>query len=462
MKKFTALFMVIIIVLTFSACKKEKQPKNTETENKPKVEEITSLAVDENIAIQYYAATKEIIPLHFSSEASSLGGGYVELTQNDLECYMADVTGDKINDLIVTVGAVYRVYTMKNGYPKCIYNAYTGIMATETSLVEYKGDYYTKCASGSSTTGMTVSLVQHIDGEEVTYAESREVYDEKYEIIGYEMNGKMVSEKEYEEFNKAVENHVEYYPASKLLEKSATIKPIKDSKINYEKVYKEFVNRYEEEIGAKTGLITHLDMEYINAEPYKAEEGFVTHIVKDFNSDGVDDIITVQEVEDNSTDFAESNSSLYIKAYTVANEKIICMDAYYLKSVLPLFSYVDITTKDKLLMVSNIGAWLGDPAYNEHYIISISGTHFVVEYLDSMSVYSWDGDEEETANIKKAIKKLGSYGFTYAMDDALGHCDKDAQRLALYTMFGKDGRSSEYFENSITEKSGFYNYNKIS
>ena len=453
MKKITALLMVIAIALSFSACKDEKQSEQTKTDNETKVEEIAYLAVDENIAVQYYAATKEIIPMHFCSEASSLGNGYIELTQNDLECYMADVTGDKVNDLIVTAGAVYRVYTMENGYPKCIYSAYTGIMGTETSLVEYKGNYYTKCASGSM--GVDVSLVQHIGGEEVTFAESRIVYDEKYELIGYEMNGKMVSEKEYEEFNKAVENHVEYYPASELLEKSATIKPVKDSKINYEKVYKEFVGRYEEEIGAKTGAITHLDREYINAEPYRAEEGFVTHIIKDFNSDGVDDIITVQEVEDNSTDFAESNSSLYIKAYTVANEKIICMDAYYLKSVLPLFSYVDITTKDKLLMVSNIGAWLGDPPFNEHYIISISGTHFVVDYIDTMSL-NFLYEEEEKEEIESINKKLEQYGFKD------GNYDKDAQRLALYTLFGKNGRSSEYFKNSLTEDVGFYNYNKIS
>ena len=95
MKKVTAILMIITIALTFSACN-EKKTSETKTENVTKTEEITSLAVDENIAVQYYAATKELIPAQFSEEMAAMGN-YVEFTQNDLECYMADVTGDKID-----------------------------------------------------------------------------------------------------------------------------------------------------------------------------------------------------------------------------------------------------------------------------------------------------------------------------------------------------------------------------
>ncbi len=460
MKKLLSLILTAVLAFSFTACEKNDEVQNEVTE-KPE-ELITTLSADENVAVQYYNATKETIPAYMTESAYSYGATEA-IEQDDLECFMADVTGDNADDLIVMAGALYHVYTLQKGYVTPIYEGFNGIMASGTSLVEYNGKYCTKCESASSSTGFAVSLVQHIDGEMVEFASSRTVFSENYETTeGYEVNGKLVSEEIYNDFNENLGETVELYSAEKLKENALEIIPKPNDKIDYDKAYKGFVTKYEEQIGKKSGKITSVDIGALSPDGYMAEEGFVTHAIKDFNDDGVKDLITVQEVTSLAPRMDGSESSLYVKAYTVADEKIVLVDTYEVYSLLPMFSFVDITIKDKTLMVSGIGAWMGDPSFDEHYMITLRGTKFDVTFIDSMMTYSWGGEssDEEMQDIKKFTKMLNSYGFRYDEGACSGYYNKDAKRLALYSLDGTDGRCVEYFEGTVKEPAGFYNYNK--
>lgn len=457
MKKLISILMVVAIVFSCVSCGNKN---NTDARNEEK-SLITFLPVEENYIMQYYAATESKIPNEISEIAWSIGATG-EIKQSDLLCYVADVTGDGTEDLIVNGGAVYGVYTLKNGIATRIYDGYDGIMASGISLVKYNGKYYTKCESGSSSTGFGVSLIHHSldeDKEDTEAFSSRTVFDENLEVIGYEVNGKMVSYEEYEKANASVCDNVEYYSAEKIKEKALVLNPVKNDNIDYNAVYENFIKQYKEQIGTRSGNITRLDTMYpsIDVDEYKPETGYVAHSIKDFNGDGVTDIITVQEYMDNSMDCG-AITSLYIKAYTISDEKIVLMDSFCIGGLLPFFSFVDVCEKDNFLTVSGIGAWWGDPGYNDHWIIKLSGTELDIDYISSMDIYDWgEGIGEE--NIKYA-NQINGYGFRYEAGDCGGLCDKNAKRLALYSLDGTNGRYVEYFDGTVNESAGFYNYIK--
>ncbi len=464
MKKIVVLTMVVMFLLSFSACEKDgktekaEETAKTETVSEVQTADITSLDVDENLATQYYAVIDTLILSQIRNVMMSYNFIQVreELTQDDLKFYMADLTGDGEDELVVSDSELmYFVYTMEKGHPKCIYNEILigNRQPDIPCVVKYKNNYYsTRFYSDDYIPG--VELSKHANEELVTVVSAMAVLNDSNEIDGYEIDGKSVSAEEYERFVESLEK-VGYYSVSQLKQKAKAEKPVKNEKINYEKVYKNFLETYKEKIGVRSGNMSPvIKVDTFDASQYRAEEGFVTHVIKDFNSDGVEDLITIQEVETETNGMAmsESASTLYIKAYTVADEKIICLDSYWIGGefsvpVLPTYSYVDITCKENLLMISNIGVWCAGGSENEHYIFSLDKNRFTVEHID----FAGDCD----VNYEK-IEKLKRYGIDYLK----GGGDKNAQRLALYSLFGNDGNCSDYFDGTVNEPAGFYNYNK--
>ncbi len=477
MKRIGGLVIAVVLMLMCAACDEQKTVSlQKETEEKKEIqidnttqkteeakekseEKTTSLPVDENYIIQYYAATKQTIPQDINPDIPE-----EEMKSLDIKYFLADVTGDGIVDLIADGEGFCNVYTIKKGRLEKVASN-TGGFGSGYSFVKYNEDYCIMCYSSHSSREMR-SVYQYRNGQEKEIAISETVLNEEFTTVGYKVNGKMVPEEEYEAFNEKLDNsEVELYSAETLKEKALKISPKHDEKLDYEAVYKNFLKEYEAEIGKKSGkVVCEYDDYTPSSDCYKTEEGLVTHVIDDFNSDGVLDLILVQEVEADLN--GENGADMYIKAYTVSDHKIVCMDAYlahkYSGGMIGRYPYVDITVKDKKLRISGIYSWGASPSSNVHYVLKLSGNQFDVEYLDSLDNYLFDGELQESH--KEMTKRLNSQGFRYKEGDVGGLYDKDAERLAIYILKKIEPDDEDidymgsYFEGTVTQDAGFYNY----
>lgn len=226
----------------------------------------------------------------------------------------------------------------------------------------------------------------------------------------------------------------------------------------------------QEEIKPKTsmrnGNISDIDMLRMNWDGYEPQEGLIFTVVEDLTGDDIPEIITGEETEcdDFFGDENRKNSGILIKAYGISDDEIVFLDETEIKQLLPLFSFVDITFKDRTLFVSGIGAWAGDPPFNEHYVIKLEDGKLVQEKLSTMDMFITippeDLSEEEKDIVYGTLKKLQGYGFDYEDIYDLTGRTNSAVLLATYSLFGKDGRSSEYFEGRKIPEKGFYDYTR--
>ncbi len=219
--------------------------------------------------------------------------------------------------------------------------------------------------------------------------------------------------------------------------------------------------------GMRNGRLSDVDMRSMNWDGYEVQKGLVFSLVEDLTGDGIPEIITGEETEcdDFFGDENIKNSAINIKVYGISKGKVSFIDETEIPQLLPLFSFVDITFKDKTLFISGIGAWAGDPPFNNHYIIRFDGNSFVQDTLSSFDIYTWGGydnmTDDEKRNVDTELQKLQDFGFGYKkIDDLIGKYDPSAKRLAFYSLFGKDGRSSEYFAGSDIPEKGFYDYTR--
>ncbi|MBQ9097277.1 MAG: hypothetical protein IJY55_02645 [Clostridia bacterium] len=222
------------------------------------------------------------------------------------------------------------------------------------------------------------------------------------------------------------------------------------------------------ETGMRSGNIPDVDMRSMNWDGYKPEKGLVFSLVEDMSGDGVPELITGEETEcdDFFGDDDTKNSAILIKAYGISDDEIVFIDETEIEQLLPLFSFVDITFKDKTLFVSGIGAWAGDPPFNDHYIIKLDDGKLVQEKLSTMDMFITIPPEDLTDDEKDVVygtlKKLQNYGFDYEdIYDITGGYNPSATRLAFYSLFGEEGRSAEYFDgDNIPDKKLFYDYTR--
>lgn len=219
--------------------------------------------------------------------------------------------------------------------------------------------------------------------------------------------------------------------------------------------------------GMRNGVIFDVDMRNMNWDGYEVQKGLVFSLVEDLTGDGIPEIITGEEIECNDFfgDENTKNSALKLKAYGVSDSKIEFIDEMEIPQLLPLFSFVDITFKDKTLFVSGIGAWAGDPPFNDHYIIKLDDGKLVQEKLSTMNMFITIPPEDLSSDEKEVVygtlKKLQDYGFDYEdIYDLTGGYDSAATRLAFYSLFGEDGRSIEYFDDSDIPEKGFYDFTR--
>jgi len=226
----------------------------------------------------------------------------------------------------------------------------------------------------------------------------------------------------------------------------------------------------QEEIKPKTGMrngdISDVDMLRMNWDGYEVQEGLIFSLVEDLDGDDIPEIITGEETEcdDFFDDKDTKNSSILIKAYGISDDKVIFLDETEIKQLLPLFSFIDITFKDNTLLLSGIGAWAGDPPFNDHYAITLDDGRLIKEKLSTMDMFITvppeDLSKEEKEAVYGTLKKLQDYGFDYEdIYDITGKTNS-AVLLATYSLFGEDGRSSEYFDGRKIPEKGFYDYTR--
>jgi len=236
--------------------------------------------------------------------------------------------------------------------------------------------------------------------------------------------------------------------------------------VDYQAVYKTFYEKHlTPVVGKRSGMLPQIDQKNMNWQGYQAEPGFVCSLVCDMDEDGITELVTVQEYADEDISGAEGveNTSLQVKIYRVAENQIVCLDSVEIRQLLPLFSFVDVTFSNQKLFISGIGAWAGDPGYNSHHVISFAEnklTHETVSSLDVYTVGMYEQLEEEEKQAAEAtLARLQELGFSYKeVDDLVGGCNLSAQRLALYSLFGKEGRFAEYFKGTFELQQGFFDY----
>ena len=218
------------------------------------------------------------------------------------------------------------------------------------------------------------------------------------------------------------------------------------------------------EIGMRSGNIPDVDMFTMNWDGYKPEKGLVFSLVEDISGDGIPELITGEETEcdDFFGDTDTKSSGILIKAYGISDDEIVLLNETEIPQLLPLFSFVDITFNDRTLFVSGIGAWAGDPPFNDHYIIKLEDDKLVQEKLSTMDMFITippeELSDEEKDVVYDTLEKLQDYGFDYEdIYDITGRTNS-AELLATYSLFGKDGRSSEYFTGRKIPEKGFHDY----
>lgn len=218
------------------------------------------------------------------------------------------------------------------------------------------------------------------------------------------------------------------------------------------------------ETGTRSKDMPEIDIRNMNTDAYSPQKGLVFSLVEDLNGDDVPELLTGEETEcdDFFGDSDTKNSSLLIKAYGISDDEVVLLDETEIPQLLPLFSFVDITFKDRTLFVSGIGAWAGDPPFNDHYIIKLDDDKLIQEKLSTMDMFITippeELNKEEKDVVYGTLKKLQDYGFDYEdIYDITGRTNS-AVLLATYSMFGKDGRSSEYFDGRKIPEKGFHDY----
>ncbi len=228
----------------------------------------------------------------------------------------------------------------------------------------------------------------------------------------------------------------------------------------YDYLYDEIIP----ETGMRNGDISDVDMRSMNWDGYEPQKGLIFSLIEDLDGDGIPELITGEETECNDFfgDENTKNTAIKIKLYGIAKGKVSFIDETEIKQLLPLFSFVDITFNDKTLFVSGIGAWAGDPPFNDHYVIKLDDGKLVQEKLSTMDMFITippeEISDEEKDVVYGTLKKLKDYGFKYEdIYDITGRTNS-AVLLATYSLFGKDGRSSEYFDGRQIPKKGFYDY----
>ena len=229
-------------------------------------------------------------------------------------------------------------------------------------------------------------------------------------------------------------------------------------------------NYLQEEIkpatGMRSGSISDVDMHQINTDGYEVQAGIIFSLVEDLDGDDIPEIITGEEVESDDFfgDSNAKNSAIKIKVYGISNGKVEFIDETEISQLLPLFSFVDITFDDKTLFVSGIGAWAGDPPFNDHYVIKLVDGKLVQEKLSTMDMFITVSPEDLSSDEKEVVygtlKKLQNYGFDYEDIYDITGGTNSADLLATYSLFGKNGRSSEYFDVRKIPEKGFYDYTR--
>ncbi|MBR2471728.1 MAG: hypothetical protein IKB55_03485 [Clostridia bacterium] len=218
------------------------------------------------------------------------------------------------------------------------------------------------------------------------------------------------------------------------------------------------------ETGIRSSDISDVDMRSMNPDGYTPQSGLIFADFVDLDGDNLPELATGEETEcdDFFGDENSKNTAIKIKVYGISKGKVEFIDETEIKQLLPLFSFVDITSTNGALFVSGIDAWAGDPPFNDHYVIKLVDGKLVQEKLSTMDMFITIPPEELSSEEKDVVygtlKKLQDYGFGYKnIYDITGRTNS-AELLATYSLFGKDGRSSEYFDGRKVPEKGFRDY----
>ena len=151
--------------------------------------------------------------MHFANCTGSFTS--YDITQNDLRFYLADLSGDGQNEIIITDcnESLYIVYTFVNNEVKKIYETVNGFMGTGAWLTEYNGEFYMVNESFSSGTGFRISLLQF---DSLT----KEVVEKHHMCMQFEYIEDGVPAEVYEKFSQmVVDNKRLFSPIQELKDK---------------------------------------------------------------------------------------------------------------------------------------------------------------------------------------------------------------------------------------------------
>lgn len=139
----------------------------------------------------------------------------INIAYTNVKFKIADVTGDGVNDLLALgieddgTAAQIEVYSNQNGKIQSIFNSHCGAYNGGYIIVTpYNGRLYMCGCSYSSSTGFNKNLLKYENGDWNIEYSCKTVFDwETGNIVGYDVNGTFVSETEYENFDKSLEEN---------------------------------------------------------------------------------------------------------------------------------------------------------------------------------------------------------------------------------------------------------------
>ncbi len=139
----------------------------------------------------------------------------INITYTDVKFKIADFTGDGINDLLAAgleedgTLAQIELYSSQNGKIQSILNSHSGgYNGGYMIITPYNGKLYLCGCSYSSSTGFKKSLLKYENENWNTEYSCNVVFDwESGSTVGYNVNGSLVSEAEYESFDKMLEEN---------------------------------------------------------------------------------------------------------------------------------------------------------------------------------------------------------------------------------------------------------------
>lgn len=236
------------------------------------------------------------------------------------------------------------------------------------------------------------------------------------------------------------------------------------SNVDYDRVYTAFV----EEHILKEAPMRNGDIRQGQKLEYIPEEATVCWFTDDLDGDGVTELIVIEE---KATDYLKKGysvdlcSAISISVYNTTDEIIYKRDEVIIDGLLPKFSFVDITRVDNNIYVSAIGSRLDAEPFNDHYRISLAGSYLLREdmssaYFNTMGEYD-DMSQQEKVQVEVQLDITRGEGFGYTQpDDLVGKEIAGAERLALYSLSGRDGENVGYFDSSLNLDKGFYRFQK--